>query len=393
MNRITASLAFGVFGVITTEFGVIGILPDISAAYGISAGKAGWLISLFALVVAAFGPFITIMCSRFERKKLVQAGLIMFIISNILSASSSSFEILLLARILPAFFLPLFFSNSVELATASVTKEKAIKAVATLYTGLSIAIVTGIPLVTFISGLFLWKGSFLFMAMINCISLLGIGLMVPDSPVKKISGSLFSIQLKVLKKQILWWHILTVILLFTGSFSVYSYMAEYLKRVSGITGQQMGFMLFLFGLTGVCGNWAAGIALSRSIERTIRAYILSMVLIYFVLFHGGQDILMLGVILAIWGFFHMAGFLTGQVWISSSATEAPELANSLVISASNLGIAIGAVLGGGIITAFGIRYVVWGGIAAFGLSLITIWISSKLHPPYTVKEKDSVTAA
>lgn len=392
MNRITAVLAFGVFGVITTEFGVIGILPDISAAYEISAGKAGLLISLFALVVAVFGPFISILCSRFKRKKLVQAGLIMFIISNILSAFSSLFEVLLLARILPAFFLPLFFSNCVELATNSVIKEKVIKAVATLYTGLSIAIVTGIPLVAKISDMFSWKGSFLFMAIINSISLTGIGFVVPENPVKKITGSLLTIQLKILKKKILWWHILTVILLFTGSFCVYSYMAEYLKRVSGMTVQQVSFMLFLFGLTGICGNWAAGIALNRNIEKTIRAYCLSMALIYFILFHGGQDILMLGVILAIWGFFHMAVFLTGQVWISSSASEAPEIGNSLVISASNLGIAIGTGLGGSIIALFGIRHVVWGGIAAFGLSLITIWMSSRFRYPYPAKEKNIVTA-
>lgn len=378
MNRITSLLAFGTFGIITTEFGVIGILPDIAATYEVGAERAGAMVSLFALVVGVSGPFITLLSSRFGRKQVVQLALLVFIVSNILSAYAHSFGILLFARILPAFFLPPFFSHGVLLATTSVPKEKGTQAVATLYLGMSVASVIGIPFIAFIAGFFGWKNSFLFMGAINSMALAGVSFLVPEIPFKRISVSSNTRQLSILKKRILWVHILTVILIFTGAFSVYSYMAEYLKEIYEMGSQHISYMLMVFGITGIFGNWVAGIALGKSIEKTLWAYTLSMVFIFFVLNQAGTDTLFQGLLVGVWGFFHMAGFLICQVWISASALEAPELANSLVVSTANLGIASGAVLGGEIISNFGIQQVVWVGIAAFSLSLISIWGSTAI---------------
>ncbi|MGY0040004.1 MFS transporter [Pedobacter sp. NJ-S-72] len=108
MKRTLYVLALGIFGLATTEFGVIGILPQISSAFHVSIDKAGWLLSAFALIIAVFGPFMMMAVSRFDRKKILALVLAVFTLSNIMSALSPSFNVLLIARILPAFLHPVF---------------------------------------------------------------------------------------------------------------------------------------------------------------------------------------------------------------------------------------------------------------------------------------------
>lgn len=368
MNRITYVLALGAFGIITTEFGIIGILPEISDYFRISMGEAGLLVSLFALAVAVSSPFMTLLFSGFDKKQLVQGVVLIFIVSNILSALSGSFATLLLARVLPAFFLPVYFSNGLVMAAESAGKKNAMKAVATVYGGLSTATVIGIPLTAYMADLFTWKASLWMAAGINTIALSGIWYVVPSMPVRnKLS---YGGQLSVLKKKSLWINILTVVLIAAGAFSVYSYFADYLEKVFDMNGPQVSGMLILFGFTGILGNWAAGRALSKSIPKAILIYMISMSLIFILLYYMNAGYLLNAGIIGVWGFFHMAGFVISQAWINSAAPEAPEFANSLVLSTANTGIASGAALGGFIITHFGIHQILLGGIALFSLALI-----------------------
>lgn len=368
MSRTTYVLALGAFGIITTEFGIIGILPDVAAYFQISIDKAGLLVSLFALAVAVSSPFMTLLFSRFDRKQLVQGVLLIFIVSNILSALSGSFATLLLARVLPAFFLSVYFSNGLVMAAESVGKGKAMKAVATVYGGVSIGAVIGIPMAAYMADLFDWKVSLWMAAVINAIAFSGIWFLVPSMPAQKRLS--YGGQLSVLKKKTLWLNILTVVLIAAGSFSVYSYFADYLEKVFDMNGRQVSGMLILFGLTGILGNWAAGQALSKSIRMAMLTYMISMGLIFIFLYHMNAGFMLQVGIIGIWGFFHMAGFVISQSWINSAAPEAPEFANSLVLSTANTGIACGAALGGFIIAHFGIHQVLLGGIALFSLALI-----------------------
>lgn len=171
----------------------------------------------------------------------------------------------------------------------------------------------------------------------------------------------------------------TVILIFTGSFSVYSYIADYLRFAFELTGLQVSYMLMLFGTAGVLGNWIAGIALKTSIYKTIISYLLIMIFLFYTFRYLNISVLTQVFSICLWGFFHMAGFLICQVWISSSASEAPELANSIVVSTANLGIALGALLGGEIILRFGLQHIIWGGIAAFLLAIVIVWGSHRFR--------------
>jgi DHA1 family inner membrane transport protein len=145
MKRSIYILALGAFGIITTEFGVIGILPTISREFKVSIDTAGWLLSAFAITVAISSPFITALTTKLNRKFLLCLVLGVFIISNLLSAFSPNFTVLMIARILPAFFHPLFWNISLAVAF----KQGGAKAVSVVMTGLSIATVLGVPLTTY----------------------------------------------------------------------------------------------------------------------------------------------------------------------------------------------------------------------------------------------------
>ncbi|MEN7547613.1 MFS transporter [Rapidithrix thailandica] len=377
MNKITNVLALGVFGVITTEFGIIGILPKISAHYLVSIEDTGVLVSLFAIAVAIAGPVLTISMARFNKKKVILSSILLFIISNILSACSPSFGWLVIARVLPAFLLPVYFSNGLVIAANSVQKKNSMKAIATVYTGLSIATILGIPMTTYIADRFHWKTSFWVIALINTIAFISIYYFIPDTQGNQPSS--YKAQLGILRKKPLWLTALTVCLIAAGAFSVYSYFADYLHNVFVMDGSQISIMLLIFGIAGVVGNWFAGITLSKNIYATILMHSIAMGSTFLLLQQANSSVLFQSFIIGFWGFFHMAGFVISQAWISISAPEAPEFANSLVVSVSNLGIAMGASLGGFIIATFGIEYVLWGGILSFSLSSVLVIVTIKLY--------------
>ena len=390
MNKITVALSLGVFGIITTEFGIIGTLPDIAAYYNISIDQTGSLISIFALIVAMAGPFMTLLMIDFDKKKVVQFVLGIFLFSNLLSVFSESFGSLLFARVLPAFVLPLYFSFGLTIATNSVGKGKAMKAVATVYGGLSVATIVGIPMSTYLSALNSWKASFYMMAIFNLVALLIISVIVPSYADDREQRK--KMPLNILKKSMLWVNILIVCLFSAGAFSVYSYFSEYLKGAFGMTGIQISSMLLLFGTTGVLGNWIAGVTLNKSITKTMTTYLCVMPFVFVALQFAGGNLLFQIVLVAVWGFFHMAGFVIGQAWISSAAPEAPEFANSLVVSTGNLGVALGAAIGGFVISNFGLIYILWAGIVLISLSGLVVLMSrlKSLSNEDGVKEKTKV---
>lgn len=139
----TFLIALGVFGIVNTEFGVVGILPQISERFQISASQAGLLVSMFALIIALSGPFMTLLFSGINRKKILSGVLAVFAISNLISAFAPTFTALLLSRLLPAVLHPVYFSVAFAAAASSVPKEQCTNAVAKVFMGLTVGMVLG----------------------------------------------------------------------------------------------------------------------------------------------------------------------------------------------------------------------------------------------------------
>ena len=367
-------MALGAFGIITTEFGVIGILPALAKEFSISIDTAGWLLSAFALTVALTGPFTTALTARINRKTILAMVLAVFVVSNILSAFAPSFTFMMIARILPAFLHPVFWAVAASVAAREAGPKDAPKAVATVMAGLSIATVLGVPLTTYMADLFNWQASFYLAAFINLIAFAGMILLVPSMPVSKERSS--NVSDSILRSPFLWIKLSTTLVMLAGMFATYSYLAEFLSKITQMSGAEISIMLLVFGGAGIAGNWAMGIWLSRNVMLTTRVFLLSLVLTHILAFQVGGYFVPMVIILSIWGFIHTGGFLAANIHLTAYVPQQSlELVNSLLPSFYNAGITVGSLMGGYVIAHYGTKQVIWMAVPllllAYGMSFYT----------------------
>jgi predicted MFS family arabinose efflux permease len=367
-------MALGAFGIITTEFGVIGILPALAKEFSISIDTAGWLLSAFALTVAVTGPFTTALTARINRKTILALVLAVFVVSNVLSAFAPSFAFLMIARILPAFLHPVFWAVAASVAAREAGPKDAPKAVATVMAGLSIATVLGVPLTSYMADLFNWQASFFLAGLINLIALAGMLLLVPSMPVSRGGSSKTSNA--ILRSPFLWVKLATTMIMLAGMFATYSYLAEFLGKVTQMSGAEISIMLLVFGVTGIAGNWAMGIWLSKNVMLTTRIFLLSLILTHILAFQFGGYFVPMVLILSVWGFIHTGGFLAANIHLTAYVPQQSlELVNSLLPSFYNAGITVGSLMGGFVIAHYGTQQVIWMAIPllalAFGMSFYT----------------------
>ncbi|OAK34076.1 MFS transporter [Bacillus wiedmannii] len=369
------TLAIGVFGIITTEMGIVGVLPQITEKFGISTTQAGFLVSIFALVVAISGPFLILLVSSINRKIILLTAIFIFVISNLIYAYTTQFEIMLIFRILPAALHPLFFSIALVTAAKLVPPEKSGQAVTKVFMGITVGFALGVPLTSYLADQFSLEIAFLFGAFVNTVAFIGILLLLPSMPVKEKMS--FGKQIRILGKPGLWLNILTVTFLFAAMFSVYSYFAEYLAKVTSMNGSLISIMLFIFGIVMILGNHLFGGLLQKSIINTVISFPILYSIVYILVYYLGSYLVPMIFIVFIWGIVHAGGLIVGQTWLISEAKKAPEFGNSLFVSFSNLGITLGTIIGGWFISNLGIHQLIWSGFIFTLLSFLLIIIKLK----------------
>ncbi|MGM1320503.1 MFS transporter [Serratia marcescens] len=346
-------IALGLFGVYCIEFGVVGILPQIITRYGISTAQAGWLVGVFALTIALFGPLLVLLASRFNRKRMLLIALAVFAAASALAAQADSFAMLMLLRILPALFHPIYFSLAMVAAAALYPPHLATKATAYAFIGTSMGMVLGIPLTQWIAGQFSYEASFRFCALVNLLAALGLLWRLPDAAVQRLS---YGKQLAILRSGTLWLNIITCVLIFAAMFAVYAYAAEYLSREAGIGDAAIGWLLVAFGVGGVAGNLLAGKWLSRHRAVTVLLHPIALIAAYALLYrYGSANIGSMTALCLYWGAAHTSGLIVTQVWLTSEAPQAPAFATGLYIAFINLGVAVGSLVGGWFIAAWGLQ--------------------------------------
>ncbi|AZF04882.1 MFS transporter [Pseudomonas sp. R5-89-07] len=364
-------IALGLFGVYTIEFGVVGILPVIVERYSVSASEAGYLVGLFALIIAVFGPFMVLWLSRYNRKRILTLSLFIFAGSSALSAYAPDYGTLAVLRIIPAFFHPVYFSLAFVAVVSLYPKEQATQATAKAFVGTSMGMVLGVPITTWIAARFSYEAAFLFCTAVNVIAGLGIIARLPDTFAGQRTP--YAEQLAILRKPTLWLNILASTLIFGAMFSVYSYSAEYLSREAGMSGEVISAMLILFGVGGVAGNLLAGRLLSTNKVGTTLMHPIMLGASYLILhFFASPAILPMILIVVLWGATHTSGLIVTQVWLTSEAPEAPEFVTGLYISFINLGVTLGATAGGWFLARMGMEGTIISGLAFCALAAATI---------------------
>ncbi|WP_068617999.1 MFS transporter [Paenibacillus tuaregi] len=367
-------LALGIFGIITTEMGVIGVIPQLTEKFHISASQAGYLVSAFALIVAISGPFLTLLASGMNRKAILLSAILMFAISNLVYAYTTRFEVMLAFRIVPAFFHPVFFSIALATAASLVPPEKSRKAVTQIMAGVTVGFAFGVPITTYLSTKISLEAAFLFGAIVSLIAFIGILFWLPSMPVKERMS--FGKQLGILSRPQLWLTILIVAMIFTAMSSVYSYFAEYLGEVTHMNGTWISVMLMIFGITMIAGNFLFGFFLNKSMTKTVVLFPLIYAVIYLFTYYWGAYFLPMAVIVFVWGAVHSGGLILSQALLMTDAKEAPEFGNSLFVSFSNVGITVGTWIGGLFISRLGTHQIIWSGVMLLLFAFILIMIKA-----------------
>ena len=226
------ALTLSAFAIGTTEFVIVGLIPTMAQDLNVSLPSAGLLVSLYALGVAVGAPVLTALTGNWKRKHVLLAVMALFVAGNLLAWQAPGYNTLIVARILTGLAHGVFFSIGSTIATGLVSKEKAASAIATMFTGLTVALVTGVPLGTYIGQTFSWQATFLIVALLGLIAFIGSAMLVPNN-LKQAPATKISAQFKVLAEpRLLLVYAITAIG-YGGSFIAFTYLAPILEQISG----------------------------------------------------------------------------------------------------------------------------------------------------------------
>ncbi|RKW70512.1 MFS transporter [Galactobacter caseinivorans] len=366
-------LALGVFSIITTEIGIVGVLPELADRADVSISQAGLLVSVFALVVAVSGPFGVLAASRFNRKTVLLLAMAVFALANIVYAFSESFPVLVAFRIIPALLHPIFFAVALTAATSMAQPGKEAGAAARVFTGVTVGFAFGVPAMAFLASSASVPTAFSIAALVNVLAFIGIALWVPAMPSEQHLS--YGKQLQILRRPRLWLQLIIVTLVFAVMFSSYSYFSDFLGGVSGVPSLTIGALLMLFGLVMIAGNLAFARLIKHGLLATLLWFLGGYVALYLVMYAVAPSAWAISILVIPWSLLHSGGLLLGQSLIARESTEAPTFGNSLFVSSSNIGITLGSALGALQIAAAGTRSLVFVGVGAALLALLAVGVS------------------
>lgn len=368
------ALAISAFGIGSTEFISVGLLPLISSNMDVSISTAGLTVSIYALGVMVGAPVLTTMTAKMNRKNLLMLVMVVFIIGNLISAFAASFAILLTGRVIAAFAHGVFMSIASVIAADVVQPSKRASAIAVMFTGLTVATVTGVPLGTFIGQLFGWRMSFIFIVAIGLIALIANYFLVPKNLSNTKSISLKSIGQVLLNKKI------GIVLLMTafgygGTFVVYTYLSPMFIKM-GYTANMIVVLLIVYGIMVAIGNTIGGhFANEKPAKALFVMFSLQAATLLLLQFTSSNPILGL-IVVMLMGFFAFMSVSGLQLYVVELAErylpETVSMASALNISAFNVGIAMGAFIGGLVTEYIGLSYTP---IVGFLMVLIAIILS------------------
>lgn len=375
MPKGLIALALGGFGIGLTEFGIVGLLPEITADFSVSESVAGYLVSGYALSVAAGAIGLTAAVSRVERKRVLLGLVVLFIVGNLISAMAPTYAVMLTGRIVAALCHGAFFGVGAVVASNMVPDNKKAGAISLMFAGLTVANVVGIPFGTFIGQQFGWRATFWVITAIGVITFFGIQLLVQRSPAPE-AVSLRS-EIGVLHRPQVLLSAMVSILTFGGLVGAYTYIAFTLTEVSGFEAKAVPWLLLLFGIGTFIGNLLGGRLADRALDRSLQ-----MILVVLIAVLSIFALMVTNTIAALIAMFLLGavGFATApglQLRIMHFAGDAPTVASGANIAALNIGNAFGTWLGGLAIAAgLGFASPLWVGAGLATAALLVLMPSS-----------------
>ena len=371
VNWPLVALAIGAFGIGTTEFSPMGLLPVIAQGVDVSIPTAGLLVSAYAIGVMVGAPVMTLVFSRFGKRTALMLLMGIFTLGNLLSALAPGYTTLLLARLVTSLNHGAFFGLGAVVAASVVAPGRQASAVATMFMGLTIANLGGVPAATWLGQQIGWRMAFAGTAVLGLVAIAALWFALP----KGAPGQRPDVrrELKVLIRPEVLIAMATTVMGASAMFTLYTYVAPMLAELTGADGAFVTLALVLIGLGFTIGNWLGGRIADWSLDGATAIFlaVLAAMMLVMPMVIGTRT--GAGIALLIWGAAAFAVVPPVQMRVMQAASEAPGLASSINIGAFNLGNAIGAAVGGAVIS-LGLGYAavpVSGGLlAAAGLGLV-----------------------
>ncbi|RDU55240.1 MFS transporter [Helicobacter sp. MIT 00-7814] len=353
---ILYTLSFGVFAVISSLLGIMGLVPLIAQKFNISSAQASSIVSIFALIVTIAAPIMPLLCARIKPRVLFIFALSVFSITSFFSIFTNDFGTLFVLRIVPAVFHPIFIANALSVAgDLSVDKTKSAKFVSLVFLGISAGMVLGVSLATFLGAQYGFEVAMGFFFVLNLIALVNVLFFVPDlqlhiqaesAPVKENYFNLLKVQLSIFKSPVSWTSLIGTVCLMAAMYGFYNFLSTFLHESAGLTFSIISFLLFVYGGANIIGNFLAGRLLSKNAYLVIMLVPLLMMMAFAGIFIFELHMVLMGALLFILGILAGITHNSAQFMLSVPFPQAKILANGLYVSSSNLGISLGVALCG-----------------------------------------------
>ncbi len=371
------ALTAGAFGIGVTEFIIMGLLLEVGTDLGVSIAAAGLLISGYALGVVAGAPVMTALTARWPRKTALLGLMVIFTFGNAACAMAPNYETLMAARVLTALAHGTFFGVGSVVATGLVAPQRRASAIAVMFTGLTVASVLGVPFGTWLGQAYGWRASFWAVAAVGLLAVLVIALLVPAERDKPEAPDLRR-DLRALMRRPVLLGLLTTVLGYAGVFAVFTYIAPILTQITGFADSAVSPILLVFGVGLVAGNLLGGKLADRYLQATVLGSMLALAVVLGLMSFALHSKVLSVVFVGLLGVAAFSTVAPLQMWVLERASGAGQsLASSFNIAAFNLGNAIGAWLGGVVITRGpGLGAVTWVAalvpVAAVAVALLAI---------------------
>lgn len=372
------ALTIGAFGIGTTEFVIMGLLPEIAADYGVTIPTAGLLVTGYALGVVVGAPLLTVFGAKVSRKRMLMLLMGLFVLGNLLSALAPTFGLMLTGRVVASLAHGSFFGIGSVVAADLVAPNKKAAAIATMFTGLTVANIVGVPLGTYIGQTVGWRTTFAIVAALGLVGLLGIARLIPAMP--RPEGAHVRAELAALRNPQVLLAMAMTVLGFGGVFAAITYIAPMMTHAAGYSDGAVTWLLVLFGVGMFLGNLLGGRYADRALMPLLYVTLGGLALVLALFTVSAHNKVLAAITVLLVGALGFATVPPLQKRVLDQAHGAPTLASAVNIGAFNLGNALAAWLGGLVISA-GLGYTApnWVGALLAASALGLAFLSAALE--------------
>ncbi|MBY5521125.1 MFS transporter [Rhizobium leguminosarum] len=342
-------LALSSFAIGTTEFVIMGLLPEVAADLSVSIPQAGWLVTGYALAVAIGAPVMAISTAKLKRRTALIVLMAFFIAGNLLCALASDYWVLMIARVVTALCHGAFFGIGSVVAAGLVAEDRKARAVALMFTGLTLANVLGVPLGTAIGQAYGWRATFGVVTVIGIVTISGLIAILPRDKQQE-NGSILR-EIAALRNGGLWLALSTTVFFAASMFALFTYIAPLLRDVTGVSPEGVTWTLFLIGLGLTIGNLVGGKLADWRLGATLAGVFAAIAITSIAFSYTSRFFIPAEITLFLWAMASFAAVPALQVGVVGFGKDAPNLVSTINIGAFNTGNALGAWVGGLVIDA------------------------------------------